>query len=469
MPLQKQLRYPPQLPGPKGLPLIGNFLQIKLPRLHLILEKWADSYGNIYQFKLFNKTVVVISDIDLIQNILRKRPETFRRISSIERVARELGTHGVFSAEGTQWQRQRPLVMQAFRTENLRRFFPELRTIAGRLQDRWRQMAEIGQDIEVRKEWMKFTVDVTTQFAFGYDINLLEKESDDFQRHLEKQLPAFNRRANAPFPYWHYVKLPSDLAMEKSLAAIKKTIHGFMQETRKRLEQKTGSVQPSNFLEALLLAQTDEGAPLPDEEIQGNVLTILMAGEDTTAHTLSWMLYLISEHPEVQIRMQQEADAVLGEERLVPDFASIDKLTYIEAVAHETLRLKSVAPMLFLEPTVDVELDGKTIPKGATLMLLTRHSALQEKNFTDALQFKPERWFGPTPTGHAHNRSAIMPFGGGSRFCPGRQLAMLEIKLAMAMVCRNFSVSRVETGQPVREVFSFTMMPSPFFVTLKTR
>ena len=167
--------------------------------------------------------------------------------------------------------------------------------------------------------------------------------------------------------------------------------------------------------------------------------------------------------------MQLEADAVLGAETTPPDISTIEKLTYIEAVAHETMRLKSVAPLMFLEPNRDVELAGIAIPKGTFLMLVNRHGALQEENFSNAREFKPERWLESNPITCTHNRNASIPFGTGPRFCPGRNLAMLEIKMAMAMLCRNFSITRVETGSPVQEVFSFTMMPDKLMVKFEAR
>lgn len=455
------------LPGPKGRPILGNLLQIDLRKLHLILEEWAGIYGRIYQFRLLNKPIVVISDSELIQQILRDRPHTYRRASPLAQIMEELGTHGVFAAEGEQWQRHRALTMQAFRQENLRRFFPTLRRITERLHNRWQLSA--GQPVELPLEWMLYTVDVTTQFAFGYDINLLENENADFQRHLERQLPGFNRWANAPFPYWHFVKLPSDREMLKSLAIIKETINGFIRQTRARLEQESAiNRQPANFLETLLLARDENGAGLSETEIQGNILTMLMAGEDTTAHTLSWLLYLIIEHPEIQQKMQQEADSVLGEASMPSDPGALEKLPYIEAVALETLRLKSVAPMLYLEPMKDVELDGFPIRKGTTLALLTRHGALQEQNFAEAGAFNPARWLDGS-SACPHNRNAFAPFGAGPRFCPGRSLALLEIKMAAAMMCRNFSVTRAETGLPVEEIFSFTMMPGNLSVKFDPR
>ena len=417
---EKPLNSISQLPGPKGLPVFGNIFQLDLQKLHSILESWSDSYGKMYKFKIANKTVVAISDSTLIQNILRDRPETYRRLRSIERVARELGIHGVLTAEGEEWPRQRQLTMQAFKPDYLRRFFPEMRKITERLKNRLSSMAESGQAIDVQKDRVRFTVDITTNLAFGYDINLLEEEGDDFQRHLQKLLPVFNRRANAPFSYWHFFKLPSDRAMEKSLAVIKKMIHTFVQQTRQQLEQQPeGARQPANFLEALLLAHDEDGAPLSDLEIQGNIITILLAGEDTTAHTLTWLLYLITEHPEVQLKMQQEADAVLGADTLPKDISTVEQLTYIEAVAHETMRLKSVAPLMFLEPNRDVELAGIAIPKGTFLMLVNRHGALQEENFSNAREFKPERWLESNPITCTHNRNASIPFRCRAEILPG--------------------------------------------------
>ena len=459
------------LPGPQGLPLVGNFLQLDINKLHLILESWADVYGHIYKFTLFHKPVVVITEPTLIQAILRDRPANYRRGGSVEQISREMGTHGVFSAEGEQWQRHRQLTMQAFRPEHLRNFFPVLQTITGRLKNRWLDQTKAGQTIAVQKDWMRFSVDVTTNFAFGYDIDLLSgQEHDNFQRHLEKLLPLFNQRVNAPFPYWRYVKLPRDRAFEKALAIINATIQGFIDQTQQRLAESSANPQaPGNFLETLLLARDDNGEPLSAAEIKGNVITLLLAGEDTTAHTLAWMVHLLSQHPEVQANMQQEADAVLGAAPYPLDMASLNQLTYIEAVAHETLRLKSVTPLLFVEPNQDVDIAGVHIPKGTLLMLASRHGALQEENFTDALAFKPERWLASYPATCAHNRQANLPFGAGPRFCPGRNLALLEIKMAMAMLCKHFTIGQIDNAAPTQEVFSFTMVPDQVNVAFTLR
>src|SRR5712691_4611622 len=114
------------LPGPRGLPLVGNLFQLKVTQLHTILEHWADTYGPLYTFRLGRRPVVVLAAPDLIQAVLRQRPETFRRLGAIAGVLEDIGDNGLFAAEGTAWRRQRRVGMPALNTPQLRQFFPTL-------------------------------------------------------------------------------------------------------------------------------------------------------------------------------------------------------------------------------------------------------------------------------------------------------------------------------------------------------
>lgn len=461
-----------QLPGPKKIPLLGNILQLKLSKLHLILEEWADNYGDIYTFKIFNKPVVVIANTEIINYILRERPDTYRRIKAMEDLSHEYEAQGLITAEGDKWRWQRRVTMQAFRVECMRAYFPKMQAILQRLYKLWDNCAENNMEVEVGNDWMRLLVDITTNFAFGYDINTLGCEGGDFQRHLIKQIQFFNRRINSPFPYWRFITLDSDREANKSLIFIKETISKFILQAQQKLEKHNNVLdQPANFLEAMLMAVHEDGKSFSYDEIQGNIIDILLAGEDTTANTLSWLVYFITQDNEIQEKMQQEADSVLLEEIIPTNLKAVERLVYIEAVILETLRMKSVLPIIALEPIKDVVLDGVVIQQGTTLMLVTRYIALQEKNFIKARQFKPERWLDASsdPIGCPHNKNASLPFGAGPRACPGRNLAMMEMKMAMAMVCKNFNVTRVNPDQPVQEVFSFTLMPDNLKVKLEKR
>lgn len=200
------------------------------------------------------------------------------------------------------------------------------------------------------------------------------------------------------------------------------------------------------------------------------MLTMLIGGEDSTAATMAWMLHFLTDHPDSQRRVQQELDDVLGPSEILRDFRDAERLTYLEAVSFETMRLKSVFPILFLGANTDVELGGVNIPEGTAIFLLTRKCGMQEHEFTAADQFQPERW--TTPHGsqeQGHNPKAFVPFGAGPRSCPGRNLILLEMKSAMAMLFRNFSVTKSTFTKPVDEHFGFLMAPKNLSVTFQKR
>ncbi len=142
-------------------------------------------------------------------------------------------------------------------------------------------------------------------------------------------------------------------------------------------------------------------------------------------------------------------------------FADTAKLGLFEGVVFEAMRMRSVSPLIFLEANEKVELAGIEILKGTPVFLLTRPATLDDQNYRDAKDFEPERWVGPREsTRDGHNARAFLHFGAGPRFCPGRYLAMLEMKVVLATLSRNFLIAHAEDPGLTQEVFAFTMMPS---------
>lgn len=465
---QRTLR---DLPSPKGIPFLGNLLQLDVKKFHSILESWAEQFGTLYRFQLGSKTVVVASDVDMVQDISKRRPGAFQRLEPLRQLLNEIGVNGVFSAEGEQWVRQRKFTSQALNTSHLQNFFPTLLTMTERLKARWDRAASAGHTVEVRRDLMRYTIDVTTNLAFGYDVNSLEDKGDKTQRQVEQVLPMISHRMNAPFPYWHFIKLPADRALDRALHALRETVGQFIANCRRHLAKNPDlAAHPTNFLEALLAAQEGTDGGFTDDEIFGNIMTMLVAGEDTTAYTLAWMIHFMAEHPDVQERMQREVDEVLDAQPMLQNFRDHGKFPYLEAVAYETLRLKSVVPVLLLETNHEVELDDVKIPAHTPLFLLLRKPGLEEQAFVAARQFQPERWLAEDQAAQpGHNTKAFMPFGVGPRFCPGRNLALLEIKAVMSMLCRNFTITRCPQAPAVEEQFAVVMMPSDLHVELTHR
>jgi cytochrome P450 len=467
---KKPTRSLEDLPGPRGLPILGNMHQIKVDSFHLVLEDWHQQYGDVFQFKLGPDRVVVIADPAMVQEILRARPETFSRASNIRQTIEEMGIEGLFSVEGEQWRRHRQLATRAFDVRHLRDFFPVMTRVTRRLHRRWQRMAAQKPSLDAQKELMRFTVDITTNLAFGVDINTLEEEKALIQQHLERIFPMIAYRAFMPVRHWNYLKLPADRALETSLAELRISIDQFIEHARQQLSENPELLErPQNLLQALLAAQADEDIEFSDLEIYGNVFTFLLAGEDTTANSMAWMLYFMAKYPEVQQRMQAEADAILAGATTVTDYQKISDLRYIEAVAHETMRFKPVATFLGLQALEDVTVDRVHIPPGTRVFLLLRPKGLQDSEFAEAAMFKPERWLNYAHGENPHHRKSFLPFGGGPRLCPGRGLALLEIKMAMSMLCRHFEVVRSEPERDIEERFVFTMMPQDLMISLRPR
>ena len=467
----RPLRALSDLPGPRGWPVLGNVPQIDVTRLHTILGAWAAEFGLVYRFRIGPADVVVIADTELNHEILRDRPDGFRRFGAVRTLMLELGIDGVFNAEGLAWRRQRKLTMHALNTHHLLEFFERLEQVTARLQRRWERAAAHGEQVDAKRDLMRFTVDVTSSLVFGHDLNTLEEEGDVIQHHLDQVFPALGRRILAPMPYWRWFKLPADRKLDAAILEVHKLVNGLVAEARARVAAKAPEhAKSANLLDMMVAAQSDDATGFTDAEIVGNTLTMLLAGEDTTANTLAWMMHLMAEHPEVQEKMQAEADRVLSGAERPTDYASTQALHYIEAAAHEAMRLKPVAPIVGLETNADTVIGDVRVPKGTGVYLLTGHAATMQSNFADPQAFRPERWLAAADPGTCgHNTKAFAPFGGGARFCPGRHLAMLEIKLAAAMVCRNFEVARAPDSPPTEEVWGFTMMPKNAWVTLRRR
>ena len=467
----QELRLLRDLPGPRGLPVLGNLLQIRLDRLHLRLEEWADRHGPMFGIRIGPQRIAVISDRTAIQRILVQRPDGFRRTAMLEEVAIEMRLKGVFAAEGEDWRRQRRIVIAALNRARLERLFPSLAIIVGRLQRRWAAAADRAESVDLCRDLMRVTVDVTMQLAFGVDANTLETPGPVIQRHLDKVFPVVHRRVNAPFPWWRYISLPSDRVLDRALDALEEEVGAMVRETRERIKAEPERRHaPTNFLEAIVGEVETEDSGFTDAEIFANAGTLLLAGEDTTANSMAWMVHYFTKYPEHFERVRREVDTLVAPGTVIESLEQTKELPVLDAFCNEVMRLKPVAPLQVVETVSAVEILGCHLPKGTPIMMLVRHMATRDENFGDGARFNPDRWLvaqdaSPCP----HDRRAFVPFGGGPRLCPGRNLALLQIRTVLAMLCRNFEVEPARPSREVEEHLAFTMMPAQLSVRLRRR
>lgn len=451
------------LPGPKPWPIVGNGLQVRMDRVHLDVEKWAHQYGPVFRMYLGPTRVLALTDHDVINNVMKDRPEGFQRPESLQKVTRDMGMEpGLFGIEGHAWYAQRRMVMAAFSPTHVRAFFPLLLKVAVRLKGRWQKAMQAGQAIDLQADLMRFTVDAIAGLAFGAETNTLESDDDVIQQHLDKIFPALFRRLNTLIPYWRWFKLPSDRDLDRSMAIVMEAIDGYIAQARQRLQSDPARRdQPCNLLEAMIVAADQPGSGVNDADVSPNVLTMLLAGEDTTANTLAWAIYLLHQNPHTLRHAQAEARRVIKGDLADMCMDDVAELAYIDAVCQETMRLKPVAPFRVVQAINDTVIANVAVPKGTLIWAVSRHDTLDDRYFPNAMAFEPERWLNADAATASLAKRLSTPFGAGPRVCPGRYLALVEMKLALATLLSQFDIASVDThdGQPARELMSFTMTP----------
>jgi cytochrome P450 len=468
------LRRLDELPGPRGLPVLGNALQIRPARMHKQFEAWSKTYGPLFRVQLGRRKFLVMADHELMGAALRERPERFRRPLLGGRITREMGfDEGLFFANDDVWRRQRRMVMAGLDPGHIKAYFPSLLKVTRRLQARWQTAARSGATIDLQADLMRFTVDAIAGLAFGADVNTLSSDEDVIQQHLNKIFPALFKRTLSMLPYWRYLRLPADRALDRSVAEVKAAIRGFIAQARDRIRADPSLREhPGNLLEAMINAADAGGSSMNDHDVAGNVLVMLLAGEDTTANTLAWMIHLLHRNPPALQRAGEEVRRIAGEpSQFTPE--RMAQLDYLEACAHETMRLKPVAPLLAVQAVRATTLADVEIPTDTVVLGLMRHDSLLDRHFPHPTAFLPERWLGdggPAQVASSAKRVS-MPFGAGPRVCPGRYLALLEIKMAAAMLLSSFDIDSVDSssGTDVPEKLAFSMGPVGLRMRLRER
>ena len=231
------LRSLAELPGPRGIPLLGNLLQIETPRMHQQLEAWCAEFGPFYKLKLGSRPILVVGDHAATAAALRDRPDGFRRTARMEEIGSEMGLlPGVFGVNGEAWKRQRRMVMAGFDPTHVRRYHPALVKVSQRLTARWRRAARQGAAIDLQADLMRYTVDAIAGLAFGAEVTTLDSDGDIIQQHLDKIFPALFNRMMSPLPTWRWVRTPAVRQLEASMLAVNTAVQGFIAAARLRLQ-----------------------------------------------------------------------------------------------------------------------------------------------------------------------------------------------------------------------------------------
>lgn len=459
------------LPGPKGLPFLGNVLSFRPSRIHLDFERLARQYGDTFRVLFGKQVILMCAKPDTIQTILRDRPQGFRRPSVTERISREMGgLPGVFFAEGEEWRTQRRMVMAGFAPHTVKNYFPVLQTVAQRLQAHWAHLAQQGKAINLSKDLKHYAGDIVANLAFGQDMNSLQTGRSALQTHIDTVLAGVSRRSFSLFPYWRTVRLPQDYRLEQSVAALREQTMAIISTARHAMAARPELLsKPENLLQAMIAAAAQPDSGIDDDTLAGNVSTLLIAGEDTTSHSMAWLLDLLGQNPQVLAKAAQQVLEHVPQGASCESYTvdAMDRMDYLDACIQEAMRLKPVGPFIPLEAVQDTVLENIHVPKGTVVMCLMRSAGLKEQHAPQAMAFNPERWLSETPP----DKRLSTPFGSGPRMCPGRYLALLEMKVALVMLLSHFDIVSVRNTHttPTPELMGFVMSPVGLTMRLKLK
>ena len=251
---------------------------------------------------------------------------------------------------------------------------------------------------------------------------------------------------------------------------LKTLIDRIIADTRRQmLHQPDLRLRPRNIVQALVVARDQPDSGFTDEDVRGNVAVMLLAGEDTTANTLAWLLAHLAQAPQACTVARAEAQDVLAGRAVLGDFADLERLPQLEAATLESMRLKPIAPLIALQAQVDLDLAGLLVPRGHLVFLMTRLCATSELHYERAPLFAPQRWLREPGESEADPRRGLFAFGGGPRHCPGRYLAMAEIKMVMTMALAGFDLRLAAPPGGIAELSGLTMVPAALPLQLLAR
>ena len=426
-------------PGPKPHFLIGNIPLAGSAPLDTF-RRWADEYGDIFYYRAAWLHVYFLNRPDLIEYVLVRNPQNFRKDRVVQNSRWLLGT-GLLTAEGDAWKRQRRLIQPAFARDRTEAYARCMTDSAEQMLTDWR----VGSMVDIHQEMMSLTLRVVVRALF----ELETMETSEISRSLNTiMLNSIGGRLLFP-PFFRYLPLPGMRDVRRAVNNMNAAAYEIIRQRRSSDKQTSG-----DLLSILMQARDEDGSRMTDEQVRDEIMTFLLAGHETTAVALSWALYLLSRNAGAEEKLREEVDRVLADR--LPCVSDLPSLPFIESVIKETMRLYPPAWSVARTAINEFELEGYEIPAGSNIVISQWIMHRDRRFFSEPEKFDPERW----STSACQNlpRFAYFPFGGGPRQCIGASFAMTEAVLILATIARRFQLVSVDKT-PVLPVPSITLRP----------
>lgn len=439
-----------KVPGPKKIPFIGNLLEIG-PNPHEFFKNCVEKYGPVVRVRLEkDRDTYILSRPQDIQYILKNSQRLFAKGYHRDRILSMVLGNGLVTSEGDFWLRQRRLLQPAFHKHRIEKYADTMTQYANRMLISW----EDGQMIDLHEEIMRCTMEIVAKTLFDIDLQDPQYQGskqvgqalDQVFHEYVNQYTSITRMLLERLPF--SLPTPGNLQLKESVHQLDRLIHKIIKH-RKKENQDRG-----DLLSMMIVARDDDGKGMTSTQLRDEVMTLFLAGHETTANALSWTFYLLAQHAKEEKKLVAELKSVL--QGRLPSLSDIPQLSYTQAIINEAMRLYPPVWFISREPLEDVWIDEYCLPAGCEVAMsqwvMHRHSDY----FTKPDLFVPERWskeFEKSLPPYVY-----FPFGAGPRVCIGSNFAKMETTLLLASIMQMFRIE-LDHDHDVIPESSITLRP----------
>lgn len=427
-------------PGPKGFPLLGHWPAMRRDILGFFVN-CSQRHGDVVSLRVGPWDALLLSDPHDIEQVLVKQHKRFGKYRFFWRqLSAGLG-NGLLTSEGELWARQRRLSAPAFSAERLHAYSGTIVDNAAGMLEGWSD----GEERNVHADMMGLALRIAAKTLFGTDV---EQDVAKISHALDLVMPEITRRLVRPVLIPDAVPLPGHIRYLRGVGIIERLVGRIIAERRAR-QDHTG-----DLISMLLHARDEDGQPMSDRQLRDEVVTNLLAGHETTALALSWTIYLLGSHPQIDAELAAEIDTVVGDRPVTID--DLPSLPFTEKVLKESMRLYPPAWTIGRQALEDCVIGGHRVPKGTGLYMSQWVVHRDRRYYEHPTSFWPGRW--TKELEQTLPRFAYFPFGGGPRICIGNRFATVEAMLILATTVQRFRC-RWHGERPIRPIPSITLRP----------
>ena len=430
----------PLPPGPKGSLILGVMPEFNRDTLAFITR--CREYGDVVRARFFYVTCYFLYNPNDIEYVLSTNAKNFIKSMSVRsNFFHRLIGNGLLTSEGEFWRRQRRLAQPAFHRQRVSTYGDVMVDYTERLISSWKA----GETRDVHRDMMRLTLEIVAKTLFNADVS---GDADRVGTILAEIVKPFASQATLKWILDNRLPTPAHRRFHRLAKQIDEIVYRIIEERR------ASGRDEGDLLSMLLQAQDEDGSQMTDKQLRDEVITLFLAGHETTALTLSWAWYLLALNPQAERRFHEELETVLRGR--APRFSDLPQLKYTEMIAKESMRLYPPAYGVGREAIEDCEIGGYRVPAKTQIFAFQWATQRDPRYFDKPDEFNPDRW--TEEFADSLPKYAYFPFGGGPRACIGNSFAMMEIVLVLATIGQRFRLKLVP-DHPVTILPAMSLRP----------